>query len=242
MEKKFLKELLDHYADHYARVNMNIVPGKMTKRQKREMDVNYGYLIGKLKGGSKVLDLGCGTGLFLAWLQNYDNIIKIGVDISESQVKLAKEYLKDVEIICDDCSKYLSDKDEEFDAIFCIDLLEHLSGLDEVFNLLKLCYKALIPGGFIYCRVPNAANLTASYSRYLDLTHERIFTSKSLLQMLVVSGYKNCEIIRIRSSHFTGKARLVIEHIMHKIIYRICGRGLENVFTSNICIIGYKII
>lgn len=76
MEKKFLEALLDNYADHYARVNTNIVPGEMTKRQKREMDVNYGYLIGKLKDESKVLDLGCGSGLFLAWLRNYDNIVK----------------------------------------------------------------------------------------------------------------------------------------------------------------------
>lgn len=160
----------------------------------------------------------------------------------ESQVRPAKEYLKDIEIICDDCSKFLSDKVEEFDAIFCIDLWEHLSSLDEIYNLLKLCYKALRPNGFIYCRVPNAANLTASYSRYLDLTHERIFTSKSLLQMLEIYGYKNCELQRIRSSHFLGKLRLIIEYMLHKIIFRICGRGLENVFTTNICMIGYKII
>lgn len=204
------------------------------------MEANYRPLLKDLPKDSIVLDLGCGSGIFLAWLKNNGHIIPIGVDKSESMVEFLKTKLGDIEVICADALDYVKDFSNYFAAIFCIDLLEHLPSLDYCFELLIHCREALKEGGFIFCRVPNAANLFASYSRYMDLTHKRIFTRSSILQLLETAGFNECNIIPIRAIHLSGKIRLSIEYYIHKLLYLICGRGMEYIFTSNVCAIGYK--
>lgn len=236
-----LRERLSaNYSKHYLRVNTSLDASQISAKRKKDFHANFDNIIRSLPHQSKVLDLGCGAGLFINLLSEYDNIIVYGVDISEEQVKLARENNPNVQIICDDALNYISKYRDEFSAIFLIDLIEHLPTLDICYELLKKCHNALKKNGFIYLRTPNAANLTGNYSRYMDLTHERIFTSKSILQLLETSGYTNCKIIPIKSGHLTGRIRLIAEHILHHAIFLTCGRALENCFTSNVCAIGYK--
>lgn len=233
-------KLLTDYAKHYERVNITLDPNRLSRKRKADFNKNYRRFINSLPNNSKVLDLGCGTGLFISLLKQYGNIIPIGVDISAEQASIARNNNPEIDIICDDALNYVRRFQNEFAAIFLLDLLEHLPNLEDCHELLNACYNALKLQGFIYVRTPNAANLTSSYSRYIDLTHERIFTSKSILQLLEASGFSRCEIVPIRSGHLTGKIRLTVEHLLHLIVFKICGRGLEHCFTSNVCAIGYK--
>ena len=100
--------------------------------------------------------------------------------------------------------------------------------------------RALKPGGFFVARSPNAANLAACYSRYIDLTHERCFTSGTMLQLFEAAGLSDARILPIRSNHLTGRLRLRLEHAFHKVLFRFLGRGPESVFTSNVCAVGFK--
>lgn len=232
--------LIEQYADNYARLNGNIDPQSVKSRDFKTMQLMYGHLVESLPAGSKVLDLGCGTGFLLNWLDRQPGIVPVGVDASKSQVEVARRGLPGIKIDCQDGLSYLREHPNQFAGIFCTDLLEHIPGKDLCLEWLSAVLSALKSGGFLYCRVPNAANLTGCYSRYIDFTHEIAFTSNSLLQLLEASGFQDCQIEPIRAAHLSGRLRLLVEQLLHRTIFLICGQGRERVFTYNVCAVGLK--
>ena len=232
--------LTDRYADHYARVNAELNPESYVGRSVKDMELMYGSLISSLPAGSKVLDLGCGTGLLLHWLSQQPGIIPVGVDSSISQVEHAKQTLPDVDIFREDGLKYLQTHPDTFAGIFCLDVLEHIPE-EDLLEWVETARSALQAGGFLFCRAPNAANLAGNYGRYIDLTHQRSFTSASMVQLFETAGFRKCRIVPIRSAHIMGNFRLNVEYILHRILFRIVGYGLERVFTRNICAVAFKV-
>lgn len=99
---------------------------------------------------------------------------------------------------------------------------------------------ALLPGGFVVCKGPNAANLTAAQLRYVDLTHERAFTKRSLVQLLEAADLGDCRVVPVRSAHLSGRVRLVLERVLHRLVYWICGDTDEDVFTRTIAVAAYR--
>lgn len=233
--------LTERYAQQYAQVNATIVPSEIRKAALQTMQLMYGEFVASLPSGSKVLDVGCGSGILLQWLSKQSGIVPIGIDCSPTQIQAAKRGLPpEIELTCVDGLAYLQNYVEAFDGIFCMDVLEHLPDEDTCLAWIESALQALRSNGFFICRAPNAANLTASYSRYMDLTHQRMFTRTSLLQLLEAGGLRDCRVIPVQAGHLTGRVRLKGEHILHKLIFLVCGRGLESVFTSNVCMIGVK--
>jgi hypothetical protein len=99
---------------------------------------------------------------------------------------------------------------------------------------------ALIPGGWIFVQVPNAASLVGAYSRYRDLTHDIAYTTTSILQLLTAGGLRNCRIAPVRGFDATSRLRLWLERWLHRMLFRICGEAHEQAFTSNVCAVGYR--
>ncbi len=232
--------LIEDYAEHFARVNENIDPRKVHPDRFQHMDANYGELVRPLAAGDRVLDLGCGSGILLYWLSRQGELAPVGVDSSSSQIAVAREALPDAEVHCEDGLEFLESRPDSFAGIFCTDVLEHLPSKDLTLRWVETARQALQPGGFFYCRMPNAASLLGSYSRYRDLTHECSFTSTSILQLLEAGGLTDCRVLPIRGTDFSGRCRLKVEFWLHKILFRICGVALETVFTSNVCAVGYR--
>jgi SAM-dependent methyltransferase len=230
--------LIDKYAEHYGRGKETIQPQEMAAPLLRQMELTYGDLLSAVPSGGRVLDLGCGTGYLLSWLCRYPGIRAIGVDSSMSQTQVARDGLPGVEVFCEEAIPYLQKHREEFAAIFCFDVLEHIPAR-ELLELTEAIRHALVPGGFFVCKVPNAANLTGVQLRYIDLTHERSFTYSSLLQLLGAAGLRNCRLVPVRASHLSGRARLQLERLLHRALFRICGDGQEHVFTRTVSMVGY---
>lgn len=120
----------------------------------------------------------------------YENLI--GVDCSPEQIDLARKIHPIVQQA--DVLDFLREKSGQFDAIFAIDLLEHLTK-DEALKFLELCWKALLPGGRIILQVPNADSLRGPQNVFWDLGHEVVYTPHSLRQVLSTSRFEDIKVL-----------------------------------------------
>jgi ubiquinone/menaquinone biosynthesis C-methylase UbiE len=116
----------------------------------------------------KVLDAGCGTGLFLEWLKQYTSEQVIGVDISKEALSFCQRN-KGVNTYQASVVE-LPFASESFGLITCNDVLQHVPSKD--IEVLKEFYRVLKPGGLLYLRT-NAEqrfaakdDLSADYHRY----------------------------------------------------------------------------
>ena len=234
------KKVSENYFKHYSRININVDPRKMSKIVFGQFQATYGSYFAELQAGSKVLDLGCGAGFILYWLSKQKNIVPVGVDLSPSQVQSAREKFPEIDIFEADGLQFLRESKEKFGAIICTDVLEHLPTMEMAFEWANAAKESLVPGGFFICRMPNAGNVLSGYCRYIDLTHFRSFTSKSILQFMDVVGFDNIEIIQMQEVHWKGRLRRIIENAIHKFFFRLSCLGKEEVFTPFISAVGYK--
>jgi 2-polyprenyl-3-methyl-5-hydroxy-6-metoxy-1,4-benzoquinol methylase len=202
-------------------------------------EMMYGDLVAPLVSGSQILDAGCGTGFLLAWLRRHSNLSLTGVDVSPEQIAVAQQSLPDVRVVCGDALDYMRQNPNTFSGIFCTDVLEHIP-TQTLLDFVETARAALIPGGFMVCRTPNAANLTGTQLRYIDLTHERSYTWRSLFQLLTAAGLVECRVIPVRLPHLSGRVRLGIEHRLHQVVYLICGHGGEPIFTRTLSAVAYN--
>ena len=135
-----------------------------------------------------ILDLGCGCGEFLYFLQRQGYRNLYGVDVSPQQIEVARQMnLSGVRLELGEALAYLRRFPESFALINAQSLLEHFSR-DKLLQLLDALVAALIPGGTLLAVVPNAAALFGARVRYGDITHELCFTPSSLLQVFTAVG------------------------------------------------------
>lgn len=105
--------------------------------------------------GKKVLDIGCNTGILLIpFLEKGIDII--GVDISKSDIKVAKEKLKKNNFSPNRAlvanAADLPFRKNSFDTVLLSDILEHVINPELV---AKEAYRVVKTGGYIYATVPN---------------------------------------------------------------------------------------
>jgi hypothetical protein len=86
------------------------------------------------------------------------------------------------------------ERNHGFDLVTLTDILEHLKK-DEAIRIVSAVRKALNAGGAILIRTPNASSMIASTERWIDLTHELLYTEQSLRQLLRTCGFKNITIV-----------------------------------------------
>lgn len=104
---------------------------------------------------SKVMDIGCGAGILTESLVKlFQNTI--GVDASPEMIEIAREHAKsqnlNVNYYNSSIEKIIAEISEPFDAIVCMELLEHL---DDPYMFIKNCYQCLKPGGKLFLSTIN---------------------------------------------------------------------------------------
>ncbi|MDD5331695.1 MAG: methyltransferase domain-containing protein [Candidatus Nanoarchaeia archaeon] len=99
------------------------------------------------------LNLGCGSDIRKGWI-NLDSINLQGVDVVHDIEKLPLPF-----------------KNEEFDEILCLDILEHV----EYVSVLEDLHRILKKGGKIKIQVPHFT----SRNNYIDPTHKKRFSIKT---------------------------------------------------------------
>jgi cyclopropane fatty-acyl-phospholipid synthase-like methyltransferase len=174
----------------YGRVNrLNLAE---YENSATEFDAYYSAILPQEKN-VEILDVGCGTGHFLYYLERkgYENCA--GVDISAQQKNFARRSVNS-KITVMDVFDFLKVQKKYFDLIFAHDFMEHIAH-SQILEFLNLVYGKLKAGGILVLRVPNMSNPFSLDSRYRDFTHVSGFTDKSLYQVLYTAGFKEIEII-----------------------------------------------
>jgi cyclopropane fatty-acyl-phospholipid synthase-like methyltransferase len=144
---------------------------------------------------SRVIDVGCGAGHCLYFLQKegFDN--SEGLDTSQEMVNQCQaQGLSKVRL--GGWREFLSIQPETYGTIIANDFLEHLTK-EEILEFLDMVLIALQPGGRLILKVPNAYTIFGSRDAYIDFTHQLSFTPQSMLQVLIAVGFSTIRILPV---------------------------------------------
>lgn len=190
----------------------------------RSYDRIYGRFLPESQD-SQILDIGCGTGIFLYYLKHSGYKNYYGIDISKENIEFVRENITGK---CEyvDMFEYLSGKENWFDMIVMNDVLEHVAK-EKAIRLVELVYKSLKIKGLVLIRVPNMENPVAVYQRWADFTHSVSFTGHSLKMVLRLGGFRD---IAVYPTAVFGK-RSLLERTVGSIVRFVTRKYLEKVFA-----------
>jgi 2-polyprenyl-3-methyl-5-hydroxy-6-metoxy-1,4-benzoquinol methylase len=230
----FRKDLYSRYSstfkEHISEFDIKSVATTLRKYR-------YQYLpiLSEFKKDVRILELGCGRGLFLEFLidSGYENVF--GIDVSREQINIAKVQKLNVEEI--GVLEYLKSNNEKFDLIFAIDLIEHFHK-DELIILFEGIYKNLKNGGAFVFHTPNGLGINANKIIYGDLTHLSIFTPNSAIQILKLVGFNDIKFFETEpyAKDVNGVIRLLLWKIVRifiNVLRLIETGGTEKILTQN---------
>jgi 2-polyprenyl-3-methyl-5-hydroxy-6-metoxy-1,4-benzoquinol methylase len=192
---------------------------------------------------ARILDIGCGNGGFVYFLQSSGYKNSQGIDISREQVEESQR-LGIPNIECVDLSEFLRGKERVYDIIIARDIIEHFKK-EEIIAVLTLVFNSLKEGGVLVIQTPNAESPFGSRYRYWDFTHEIAFTRSSLNQVLRAVGFNDTAFYPAGPvpKGFKSAVRFLLWKGIEAMLrfYMLVETGTkEGIFTQNIIAIGKK--
>jgi len=159
-------------------------------RQKKKSEANLRRVLSPwlqdIPRNEPVLDVGCGPGGFMEFLQSEGFCDISGIELSHEQAALARRSFPNVKEASafDELPRYK----DHFSLIAVFDVLEHFDR-DEALAFLDMVYAALKPGGLLLLQLPNGDSPLGGGIIWGDATHEYMYTTRSLGHMLRASGF-----------------------------------------------------
>jgi SAM-dependent methyltransferase len=180
--------------------------------------------------GMAVLEVGCGTGLFLAYLRARGVADFLGLDHDPELAGHIPPEVADRFRVAD-VWRFLAGGAEgrTFDRVALFDVLEHFAPEDGV-RLLQELRKVLRPGGRMVARVPNVASPWGLAYQYGDLTHRAAYSPGSLRQLALAAG---CVCLGVHPQAEGTLRRRLTEGLLHRLLDWTLVTGPE-VWTANV--------
>lgn len=149
----------------------------------------------KQNGAHTVLDVGCGTGRLVKYLNGL-KFHAFGCDSEPEALKLAKK-LNNQRVIKRGSATDLPYPDQTFDAVSLISVIEHLNR-KQVQKFLTEAGRVLKPYGLLFLLTPNWATPLRllqgkRWFGYSDPTHITFFSKKTLIPFLRRHGFTNTQ-------------------------------------------------
>lgn len=162
--KQFQAQFFDNQPSLYPWPNLLVETGfKKTYKPRDVKFKKYLNLLG-MKEGEKILEVGCGEGIFLARVARTYEVDCTGVDISKKSIATAKKWeFSRLRFQVADVAQ-LPFKNEEFNHVISIDALEHIQ--DQKRALLEMV-RVLKPSGLLLLYTINK-NQRYTWNFWLD--------------------------------------------------------------------------
>ena len=180
-----------HYEDFWADAPTDPEPWEWERRR--------ALLLGEVRPGERVLDLGCGAGRFVAALREA-GADPVGVELAEAALERARANAPgaDLRLVADDGSLPL--EHASIDLVWCSEVLEHVP---DTAHLLLEVRRVLRPGGRLLVTVPDHGRLRTAlialtrFEAHFDPLgqHVRFYTRRSLAATLANAGFED---VRVR--------------------------------------------
>lgn len=152
----------------------------------------FGRFIKDIPRGN-TLDIGCGMGFTMKYLQSVGFNSVYGYDIDEGQITISKKHNLNV-FQSDNIDDVLSKIKSKFNLITAFDVLEHMPK-EQALIIVRKIYQELVPGGMFICTVPNANSALSNRWLYNDFTHHASYAEQSLDFLLYNAGFENIQIL-----------------------------------------------
>ncbi|MBN1523368.1 MAG: methyltransferase domain-containing protein [Spirochaetales bacterium] len=166
----------------------------------------------------KIIDIACGGGHFLYFLQQEGYTNTEGIDISPEMINFSRSIgIKNIKQ--SDLMRFLPKHKKSYDMIIAHDIIEHLTK-DEIVRFLELIHTALKSDGKVLIATINNQTLFGSRDRYIDFTHETGFTALSLREILSACGFINIHIFGAKPVVYNLRSciRAFLWNIVEKIL------------------------
>jgi len=190
------KVIKDAYARLYSEttwhVGLNSTYEERQKRVKRK-HVAFGWALGKNKD---VLEVGCGTGEFLASLSTREKSC-VGLEIAKLKGDEFPESSKNLSFEIMEGMKFPAIKDSSFDVVFTSQVLEHFHPDDVPIHLSEV-YRVLRKKGVYVLDTPTSINGPHDISRGFDKVstgmHLKEWTYSEIVPVLKRAGFNKLRV------------------------------------------------
>jgi len=174
-----------------------------------------------VKVGGRALDVGCGNGQFAPYIKDKFNEI-YGAEIAKEAALIAQK--QNVLTSLMDLNVSLSYKGNTFDAVTCLDVIEHV--LDPG-SLIAEMYRVLRPDGQLVLTTPNIRNFRNIYTLIFRGIfpqtspdtfvwgggHLHFFTRKDIKNIFKKAGFKRMEFVINQDQFRLSKKRKIIRFL-----------------------------
>jgi cyclopropane fatty-acyl-phospholipid synthase-like methyltransferase len=178
----------EDFYDVYDR-HRTYVRAEVRKKHIAEFDRNL-WNPREFRTKHRVLELGCGVGLFLAFLQSKGIFDFHGVEMDQKAREYMPASISD-HVTSEPFSAFFDQYDgPAWDRIVLLDVFEHFSPKKGV-ELLRRCMNILSHDGQIILRVPNVGSPWGLQYQFNDLTHKAFYAPGNIRQIGMALGL-NC--------------------------------------------------
>jgi cyclopropane fatty-acyl-phospholipid synthase-like methyltransferase len=192
----------------------------LKKKHLAQFDREFLHLSGAAPGMS-VLEIGCGTGIFLRYLQARGFTDVVGLD-SDAGLAPVLDDLAGFDIRLVDGRDYLGQLAEPcFDRIALFDVAEHLPEA-ALAELMRTLARVLKPGGKVVMRSPNCASPWGLKMQFDTFDHVTPITKGRMEELAAATGFVCRKVIG--GTRGTGLRRLA-QAALHGLLDRCLAYG-----------------
>jgi 2-polyprenyl-3-methyl-5-hydroxy-6-metoxy-1,4-benzoquinol methylase len=189
-----------------------------------------------------LLEIGCGEGHLLAFLKDAGYTNLAGFDLSPENVELCHK--RGLTFVRQHDALRLQEFSvaTQCEAIFCLDVIEHLPK-EQAVPFLQQVFARLRDGAYVVIQAPNMGSVVGLFHRYADLTHEYGLTERTAVTLLMTAGFQESR-IEVRpawnATTFLGHARELYLRGLHSAFWLAEGKMRPRIPTRNLLIRAFK--